>query len=65
MATISDEARENIIADQGLAAVADGLSNVDLMRILLEDESQILVPETEATAAVHYWRYLKDVRDGS
>lgn len=63
MATISDTARDNIITDQGLEAVASGLSSVDLMRILLEDDTQTLVTETEATAAVHYWRYLKEVRD--
>lgn len=63
MASVTDTVRANIIADQGLAAVADGLSNVDLMRILLEDDTQTLTTETEATAAVHYWRYFREVRD--
>lgn len=62
MASISDTARANMLADRVLTE-PQKLSNVDLMRLVLADGTQTLVTKTEATAAVHLWRYLRTVRD--
>jgi hypothetical protein len=60
--SISDIARANMLADRALVE-PQTLSNVDLMVLVLADGAQVLVPKTDATAAVHLWRYLKTVRD--
>lgn len=62
LGTISDVARVNMLADRVLTE-PQLLSNVDLMRLVLADGTQTLVTKTEATPAVHLWRYLKQVRD--
>jgi hypothetical protein len=62
VASISDRARTNMLTDRVLVE-PQTLSNVDLMRLVLADGAQILVTKTDATAAVHLWRYLKTVRD--
>lgn len=60
--SISDIVRINMLADRVLTE-PQFLSNVDLMRLVLADGAQTLVTKTEATAAVHLWRYLRTVRD--
>lgn len=60
--TISDTARINMLADRVLTE-PQLLSNVDLMKLILDDGAQTLVVKTDATAAVHLWRYLRTVRD--
>lgn len=60
--SISNIARTNMLVDRGLTE-PQSLSNVDLMRLVLADGAQTLVTETEATAAVHLWQYLRLVRD--
>lgn len=62
MASISDTARANMLANRSLVE-PQKLSNVDLMALVLADGAQTLVTKTDATAAVHLWRYLKTVRD--
>lgn len=62
MASISDTARVNLLADRVLTE-PQSLSNVDLMRLVLADVGQLLVTKTDATAAVHLWRYLRTVRE--
>jgi hypothetical protein len=60
--SISDIARTNMLTDRVLTE-PQRLSNVDLMALVLADGAQTLVIKTDATAAVHLWRYLRQVRD--
>lgn len=62
MVSISDEARTNMLSNRALAE-PQLLSNVDLMRLVLADAGQVLVPKTNATVAEHYNRYLITMRD--
>ncbi len=62
MASISDEARANMLADRGLSDPRLE-TNVDLMKLVLDDGTQTLVAKTEATVAEHYNRYLISLRD--
>jgi hypothetical protein len=62
MASISDTARTNMLTDRVLTE-PQRLSNTDLMSLVLADGAQTLVTKTDATAAVHLWRYLRTVRD--
>lgn len=62
MASISDIARANMLANRVLTE-PQTLSNVDLMDLVLADGAQTLVTKTDATAAIHLWRYLRTVRD--
>lgn len=62
MASIADEARVNMLAELILSE-PQPLSNIDLMKLVIEDVGQTLITVTDETAAVQYWRYLKVVRD--
>lgn len=62
MQTISDEARANLLANRVLSD-PQSLSNVDLMKLVLDDGAQVLIPKTNATVAEHYNRYLITLRD--
>lgn len=62
MASISDTARTNMLT--ALVQTEPQLkSNVDLMREVVAAGGLSLITVTDASAAVHYWRYLKIVRD--
>lgn len=60
--SISDDARANMLTDRGLTE-PQNLSVADLMRLVLEDDLQTLVTETDASAAIHLQRYLIDLRN--
>jgi hypothetical protein len=60
--SISDQARVNLLSALSLSE-PQAFTNVDLMRLLLETPGQTLVTATSASAAVHYWTYLKNLRD--
>lgn len=59
--SIADEARANMLA--ALSQAESNKSNVDLMREVVAAGGLSLITVTDASAAVHYWRYLKIVRD--
>lgn len=62
--SLADEARRLMLVALGYtAAQAKSKSNVDLMREVVAAGGLGLITVTSATAAVHYWRYLKIVRD--
>jgi hypothetical protein len=60
--SVSDQARANLLVALGLTE-PQLMSNVDLMRLLLEDAGQTLVTKTSASAATHLLRYLMELRD--
>lgn len=60
--SISDEARTNMLAEL-VQSDPQLKSNADLMREVLEDPLQTIITETDATAGVHLWRYLKELKD--
>lgn len=61
--SISDTARINMIAQLGLTdPQARVLTNVDLMKRVLEFGGQTLVTKTDATAAIHLERYLRSLK---
>ncbi len=59
--TLADQARLNLLAALSLSE-PQNLSNVDLMRLLLEDPLQTLVTKTSASAATHLLRYEMSLR---
>lgn len=62
--SIADEARSLMLdALSYTADQAKSKTNVDLMREVVAAGGLGLITVTSATAAVHYWRYLKIVRD--
>lgn len=62
--SIADEARRlMLVALSYTADQAKAKTNVDLMREVVAAGGLGLITVTSATAAVHYWRYLKIVRD--
>lgn len=62
--SIADIARVNMLAALGYTAdQAKAKTNIDLMREVVAAGGLSLITVTQATAAVHYWRYLKIVRD--
>lgn len=60
--SVADQARENMLAALGQTE-PQLKSNVDLMREVVAAGGLSLVTVTSATAAVHYWQYLEDLRD--
>lgn len=61
--SIADTARANLLTELGLTVSQGAVySNVDLMRLLLEDPDQELVTETGASAAVQLVRYMMSLR---
>lgn len=62
--SIADEARRlMLVALSYTVDQAKAKSNVDLMREVVAAGGLSLVTVTSASAAVHYWNYLKTVRD--
>lgn len=57
MASVADIARVNMLNELSLTE-PQNLSNVDLMARVLETPGQTLVTETDASAAIHYQRYI-------
>ena len=62
MSSVADLAREEML-DFLVLVEPQSLSNVDLMRLVLEDAGQLIITETEASAATHYIRYLMILRE--
>lgn len=62
--SIADEARRLMLAALGQTVLqGQAKSNVDLMREVVAAGGLGLITVTSDTAAVHYWKYLKIVRD--
>lgn len=59
--TISDKARDNMIADRVLSEPVK-LTNPDLMKLVLDDPSQVLVTKTLASAGNQLVRYMMGLR---
>lgn len=59
--SIADIARTNMLADRALTPPRPE-TNADLMRLVLADGAQVLVPKTEASTATHLLRYMMSLR---
>lgn len=60
--SLGDKARGFMLTELGLTEPRPE-SNVDLMKLILDDPEQSLVTKTDASVGVHLYRYYKMVRD--